>query len=529
MADLGGYLGTSSEGIGQGLAFVLPQSNTERYAMQLAQEHAAQMRAEALRQQKLQQQQEAAYQTSISAQKLPDYWAKTGQQINDNYNSWLKSAASYHASTGKDPFKNPEFLQRYNNEVLLPARQSKELETAYNNGLAKVAADSDNKFTEDSKNRFNQFVQSVDKNPMQYLGQAIPQLEGTPSSVNDFNKLIKPVTITNDNGTLSTTVPDTSAMMRQAYVQSNDPRWNNLKRVQYGINTDLGDIGGIYNKDGKRVWHTNPAATGYLADEILGKPTVPHNAEVLAKAGISPDDPYAKEKLQDIITKQNAGYGKFISDAGRYGNSLVSKKSDSNPDKFYEHYQYELSHPKREAKQEQPSYFQDLSERIRNGDDSARQEFGKIFENNPAFLNGVHFDVSNPKAVKISIPAKYNTDVSKISQDDKGNNVPNSERKLAQQPHTYTLDSTDPVAWTTALSQIYSSATGEKAAVPSKSLTPNAKGKVPGGQQVTTAKRLTDNASGEDMVTVSVNGRTGQIPKKNLSAFIKQYPGAKQL
>lgn len=167
------------------------------------------------------------------------------------------------------------------------------------------------------------------------------------------------------------------------------------------------------------------------------------------------------------------------------------------PDRYYEHKLWDLAH--KQGTQGQPTYFQDLSERIRGGDDSARQEFGKIFENNPAYLNGVHFDVRDPKAVKVTIPAKYSTDVSKISKDDKGRNIPNSERKLVQQAHTYTLDSTNPVQWTTALSQIYSNATGERAAAPSKTLTPNAKGKVPGGKQVT----IVDNANS----TVQYNGK----------------------
>jgi hypothetical protein len=197
---------------------------------------------------------------------------------------------------------------------------------------------------------------------------------------------------------------------------------------------------------------------------------------------------------------------------------------DWQPDKFYEHAAYSAAHKTTgNGKAQDPTYFQDLSERIRGGDDDARQEFGKLFENHPAFLNGVHFDVRDPKAVKVTIPAKYSTDVSKIAQDANGKNIPNSERKLVQNAHTYTLDSTNPVAWTTALSQIYSNSTGEKTAIPSKSLTPYGKGKVPGGQQVTTASPNTD------LVTVTVNGRTGQIPKKNLSSFLKQYPGAKRL
>ena len=38
-----GYMGDATGGIGQGLAFVLPEGKANEYAMQLAQTHAAQL------------------------------------------------------------------------------------------------------------------------------------------------------------------------------------------------------------------------------------------------------------------------------------------------------------------------------------------------------------------------------------------------------------------------------------------------------------------------------------------------------
>jgi len=348
MAVAPGFIGNATDGIGQGLAFVLPQSNTEKYAMQLGQQHAADLRNAALQQQKQQQLLQAQYQKDLAAQKLPEYWAQAGKPINDQWNQYLTDAAAYQAKTGRSPFGNPEFEQR-KNDILLKARQSKELEQSIGKLLPMVAADHDNRFTEDSKQQVNQFVQGALAKPTDYFGKPAPQLQGTPSGIDDFNKLIKPVHIEQGNGTVKTIVPDTSSMMQQAYVNSADPRWNNLKKTKYGIDPELGDIGSVYDKNGKRVWYTNAQATDHIAQQMLDNPTEAHNAEVLTKLGIAPGDTYAKEKLQAAITKQNAGYGQFISDAGKYGTSLVNKSRVVTPDKYNEHlwdkYRFDQAHP----------------------------------------------------------------------------------------------------------------------------------------------------------------------------------------
>jgi hypothetical protein len=349
MADLSGFIsnnGGGSQQMGQGLAYVLPESRTGQYAMQLAQEHTAQLRADALFRQKQQQQLEAQYQDDLNKQKLPEYWAAAGKPINDNYNQWLKKAADYHATTGRNPFNNPEYQKEFNDKVLLPARQSKELEQGIGKLLPLVAADNEGHYTEESKNTVNQYVDGVMKNPLDYLGKPLPQLAGTPSGIQDLFKLIKPVSVQHDDGTTSISVPDVSKMKEQAYALSHDPRWNNLKASKYGINNDLPDFA-VYNQEGKRVWYTNPKFTSDKADAILANPNDPVNAEVIAKLGITDEDPYKKEKLQTFIAKQNQGMGTFISDVGRYGNSIEGIKKNVTPDRWREHYDYALAHPKK--------------------------------------------------------------------------------------------------------------------------------------------------------------------------------------
>lgn len=473
-----GFIGNGTSGIGQGLAFILPQSRTEQYAMQLGQQRAAEMRATALAQQKRQQQLVDQYQKDFSSAKLPEYWATAGKPINEAFNKYQTDAANYMAQTGKNPFKNPDFIKQYNDNVLLPARQSKEVEQAGSKLIPLIAADHDNRFTEQSKQDVLKWWEGAQKDPSSAFGQPAPQLQGTPSGIQDFYKGIKPVSVKSDNGTISTTTADKSAMMSQAYELANDPRWNNLKKAQYGIDPDLGDIGSVFNKDGKRVWYTNPKATEYIAQSVLDNPKEAHNAEIITKLNISPDDPYAVQKIQEAIVKQNTGYGKLISDAGKYGESLVSKSRDYKPP-FTPYQLFEMNwkraHPAGEKAPEEPTYFQDLSERMRTGVPGSGEELRSVFENNPSYLKPLDYEFLDNGKIKITVPAKYKNDAAKAKD-----GIPNADRVIVQHPHTYVVDKNNPAEWTNTMAQIYQLGTGESVN-PTKASTTSGKGKVKGG------------------------------------------------
>jgi hypothetical protein len=484
MAVDGGFLGNGTNGIGQGLAFVLPTSTTEKYAMQLGQQRAAEARAMALAQQKRQQELVGQYQKDFASAKLPEYWATAGKPINEAFTKYQTDAANYMAQTGKNPYSNPEFIKQYNDTVLLPARQSKEIEQVGEKLIPMIAADHDNRFTEGSKQEVLKWWETAQKDPKSVLGKPAPQLQGTPSGIQDFYKEIKPVSFKNDNGTVSTTAADRSAMQSQAYEISNDPRWNNLKKTQYGIDPDLGDIGGVFDKNGKRVWYTNPKATEYIAQTVLENPNEPHNAGIITKLNIRPDDPFAVQKIQEAVIKQNRGYGKFISDAGKFGESLVSKSRDYKPPFTpYQLFQmdWKKSHPTGEKAPSEPTYFQDLSERMRNGVAGSGEELGSIFANNPAYLNAPSMNFVGKDKVKITIPAQYKTDVSKLKNYKEGDHIPaNADRVLVEKEHTFTLDKTKPNEFTNTMAQIYKLGTGESV-TPSKASTTSGKGKVAGG------------------------------------------------
>jgi len=532
--------GGGSQNIGQGLAYVLPESRTAQYAMQLAQQHTAELRQQALLRRQQQQQLEAQYQGDLNKQKLPEYWAAAGKPINDNYNQWLKKAADYHATTGRNPFNNPEYQKEFNDKVLLPARQSKELETGISKLLPLVAADNEGHYTEDSKNQVNQYVDGVLKSPMDYLGKPLPQLAGTPSGIQDFVKLIKPVSVQNDDGTTSITKPDTSAMMAQAYELAHDQRWNNLKATKYGINNDLPDFG-VYNQQGKRVFYTNPKFTSDKADAILANPNDPVNAEVITKLNITPDDQFAKEKLQSFIAKQNAGMGTFISDVGRYGNSIVSQKKNVTPDRFYEHYNYSLAHPKKTSA----------------GDEEVAEPIDlNIPYGNPS-PEGVQPSVDVKGFIPISIPPKnlagvaaYNlTNGTKNEVLKPSNNYsivgagnypfikkgvlkdPALEQTVAQP--NFIKKHPDKVEYKPML-HVKSKLTADEGGGDEEHLIPDDRlpANVRNSKSVKQALqnfRPAAKTSTKTSVRFTVNGQTGEIPADQVAAFLKKYPNAKKL
>lgn len=129
-----------------------------------------------------------------------------------------------------------------------------------------------------------------------------------------------------------------------------------------------------------------------------------------------------------------------------------------------------------------PTYFQDLSERIRTegkpqGQQGALAELNQNIGQNPEYLHGLAYDWSNPKAVKIIVPAKYKYDPKSVED-----GVPNSGRVIVKPAYSTVLDSTNPDQWTAGFSRIYKDITGDASAVPTKAMTIYGKGHVPGGQ-----------------------------------------------
>lgn len=195
---------------------------------------------------------------------------------------------------------------------------------------------------------------------------------------------------------------------------------------------------------------------------------------------------------------------------------------DKEPSWLQSYYMRQFGTPFKPAteKTTDPTYFQDLSERMRTGVAGSGEEFSKQLSSNPAYLRGLKINAADPKNIVIEVPAKW-----KDKRDDDGK----IQRLKEKEGYRVTLDSTDPNQWHSSFARIYRDVTGDGTAVPSKAMTESGKGKVPGGMrnpdQAGKPKTVTDKS----MVTVVLpNGQAGQIPANQVDAFLKKYPKAKK-
>src|ERR1700761_3975631 len=308
MAYADGYTGDANSGIGQGVAFVLPDSKASTYAMQLAQTHASQLQlfAKNVQAQKIKDQ--AQYQKDFQSYQLPDAFAPFDKELNKRFTDWQQKAAEYHATTGKSPFVDPDHMKDYNDNILVPARQSLEVGQKITKLMSDVNLDRENKYTPESKKSVLDYYEALKKDPFGTLNTPLPELKERDFSADDMVKTLKP------SG-------DDSYNKAQIFAAAvGDPKWNNMLKT-YGYNPDLPDFG-VYtdpkHPNGKRVWYTNDAYLNHQADHILETPEDPASQRVLNALGIDyKNDKFAKEKLMHAISDQNAAMGKFVTDVSK--------------------------------------------------------------------------------------------------------------------------------------------------------------------------------------------------------------------
>lgn len=149
--------------------------------------------------------------------------------------------------------------------------------------------------------------------------------------------------------------------------------------------------------------------------------------------------------------------------------------------------QWKIAHGIGGDDKNQPTYFQDLSERMRTGVAGSGEEFAKQLSNSENYHHVPTIDTRNPKNVQITIPAKYTFDpksfeVAQSNAKKEGKTIdPNAGRKMVKPSYTVNLDSTDPQQWTAGFAKVYKDVTGDNTAAPPKALSPYGKGKIPGG------------------------------------------------
>lgn len=430
MAYGSGYMGDATSGIGQGLAYVIPEGGAAKYAMNLAQEHASQLQQLVKQKQALAIKAQEQYQNDFKDQKLPQAFAPFDKELNTRFNSWIQKGAKQYATTGKNPYNDPEFMAQYNTDVLTPARKSQELGANYTKLRAIAETDPGNKYTKDSKQAVIDYQKQMESDPFSTLDKPLPQLVETPATVDDLVKTLKATSTKSDDGTWETKGPDSSAHKAQAFAALlGDEKWHPLLK-KYGYNPDLPDFG-VYtdpkHPNGKRVWYTNETFTGHQADDILSAPDDPRNARILQTLGIDPaNDQNAKYKLQHAIADQNAAMGSAVTDvAGRKDAEVPTERDRKYADANFGLAQARLGIAEerlqlskdKEAKKAQET--DSLIEKMRTGEHGSGEELAAHFATNPSYGKplAIRANPKKPDEIAIDVPAKvkanpnYNPDL----------------------------------------------------------------------------------------------------------------------
>lgn len=444
MAYTAGNIGDATSGIGQGLAFVLPDSKASTYAMQLAQTHASQLNAYAksIQQQKLREQ--AQYQKDFQSYQLPDAFAPFDKELNNRFTKWQNEAAYYHATSGKSPFTDPDIMKKYNDDILVPARQSMEVGKQITKLMSDADLDRDGKYSEASKKAVADYYEKLKTDPFGTLNTPLPELKERDFTPDDLVK------------TLRRTGDDSENKAQIFSAAMGDPKWHNMLK-QYGYNPELPDFG-VYTDPkspyGKRVWYTNSTFLQHQADEILGNKEDPKNQQILQTLGIDPDkDSYAEQKLMHAIQDQNAAMGRFVSDVAPRmydadkARELADRQQSINIAKQHLNLDYqkesrESAHQKWiETHQKQANQYATL---ILNGSEGDRKNtyasLSKLYESNPYYRKSLKIS-DDGASITIEVPPKLTKDPNHIEGSKSAHNPP--PYKEIQPGYSVVLDKSD--------------------------------------------------------------------------------------
>lgn len=333
MDNIGGYLGNATDGIGQGLAYVLPNSRTESYAIQLNQEAAAQQRAQALLLEKQKQQQQADYAKQLYKQVIPRHDAQWDKHIQDMQQSYINDAAAYQTQTGKNPFIQPDFINRHN-DIVSTAANSKQASANAVKYATLYNSDHDNKIDPADKQKMAAALQLYHDDPVKnahvFDGLTV---NSRPYDVTDLMKTITPTPKTVQNGDTKTVSADSGANLNQLRNSLTDPKFAGLLKRNGVTQSTFGQFG-LPGPTGGTIYTTNPDRVSGMADTILSGSKDPNNPAMLLTLqhlGINPEDPSAKNKLVDYITNENQNTGKFLSGLSTAVDAKVKPQQLYNP------------------------------------------------------------------------------------------------------------------------------------------------------------------------------------------------------
>lgn len=411
--DIGGFEGDQT-GMGQGLAYVLPQSRTVGYFMQLANEKAQERRDNAALLAKQQQDANDQYAQHLYNFKTPEIANEYTKWLQPKFDSLISQASDYHAKTGQDPFTNPDFVRQSNqlNTVAKSTAQANTRAVAIGTALA----DKSKNYTPESKQANIDWLQKYHADPVGSLYNAPPPLQERNLDLNDAIKLGHANANVRSAGGYTITEPNSHNHVVQGQAILSQPEFAPYLQSQ-GINPTVGDSFGQPNGHGGTIYPTDTPTVNAIADHIIQNAAQPHFAATLQAAGIDPADPHAKDKLTELVQRQNAGYGKVLGDFRDRMNANVETKKvpDYNPERIDQGWQriYDAQqrHQDSQDKQTTPIYRQKWVTGMLTGDPNTGEELKAKMDADPSYdknsYNGLGFHIGQlGNKIALNVPAK---------------------------------------------------------------------------------------------------------------------------
>lgn len=484
MADsnIGGYLGDATGGIGQGLAFVLPESKANQYAMQLAQTHGNQLQEMARQKQAQQLATQKQYETDFRNAELPKVWGPFSDEINKRHSDLLAEAAGDWAKTGKSPWSTSDFTNKYNDRVTSMAAKANQFGQELTKRLAASRADKDGKLSEDSKKSLDDFYKGFmeSKDKSSYLDKEMPDLKVRDFTVNDVAKTLKAVPKIIDSGDYEDTAPDSDKHKQQAYATViGDPKYNALL-MKYGIHPGGPDTtaytyqkdekGNNINSTGQRVFPTDQAYADYMAKQWIDDP---NKEKDLVEIGISKEDPFAEQKIAQYIVDRNAALGKLVGDVSskldatvksehKYTGKASAEKHRQFTEQMSQKYlgiSYEnLSLAKQQKARLDAAKKNDLkapySEAMRTSVPHSGEILSQAFVGNPDYRAALGYKAnSKGQVVEITVPAKWKLQTNALGE---------QHRVKVNEPHVISLDPNSPGEYSQVIGKLIKEAGGDK-------------------------------------------------------------------
>ncbi|AIM37372.1 hypothetical protein KO02_12225 [Sphingobacterium sp. ML3W] len=300
-----GMMGNATGQIGQGLAYVLPETKSDKFFLQQSIESRDNMYKQLLQQDKMRQERSALIDKTIRDKyNSPDNWTPFNNTVRDKWGAWNQEAVALKAK-GIDPTNDPNMLKKYD-EITRTAKYSNDLKEQYVR-LQNAMLNNPDKYDGIEMKRVQDEYDELMRNPTTWYdqGKRFSNMKAKDPSFDDLLKGMKGAELKNNDGTWETVAADINGNKSQvlAKIMADPQKWTGPAMQQFGVNTGV-----LPYFMGDNI-PTDDASIRKMTEGIMNSSS---KEAFLEKANIANDD-HAGERLYEEITKTNKGYDNMIS------------------------------------------------------------------------------------------------------------------------------------------------------------------------------------------------------------------------